>query len=255
MSKFFLSSIEQNLDEFYVKCSRHPNFESMDTNKLKWVYAKNADWPSCIFQANFNNSDVDSEIEQVKNLIQSGEAPDDWTIGPLTKPNDLGKSLLKHKFSDVFHQAGMAINLSELKVLRNLATALDIKKVENKEELNFWSKIVSNVFHIKVDYELLEDLKNHAEVQFYLGIYDKKYVSALLLYLIPVVAGLHAVSTLPDYRNNNFALTMSNKAVLDACDLGYKYGVLQASSMGQFVYKKLGFKKYCDIVTYSLSDE
>ena len=48
---------------------------------------------------------------------------------------------------------------------------------------------------------------------------------------------------------------MSNKALLDARDLGYKYGVLQASSMGQFVYKKLGFEKYCDIITYSLSGE
>ena len=111
------------------------------------------------------------------------------------------------------------------------------------------------VFHIKVDYELLEYLRFQSEVTFYLGIYNEKYVSALLLYLIPGVAGLHAVSTLPDYRNQDFALTMSNRALLDARDLGYKYGVLQASSMGQSVYKKLGFKKYCAIITYSLSGE
>ena len=255
MSKFLLSSIEQNLDEFYLKCSRHSNFESMDTDKLKWVCAKNADWPSCIFQANFNDSDMDLEIEQVKGLIQSDKAPDGWTVGPLTEPNNLGKSLLKHNFLDVFHQAGMALDLTKLNILTSINTALDVKKVENEEELSNWSKIVSMVFHIKVDHELLEYLRFQDDVRFYLGIYNEKYVSALLLYLIPEVAGLHAVSTLPDYRNKNFALTMSNRALLDARDLGYKYGVLQASSMGQSIYKKLGFKKYCDIITYSLSGE
>lgn len=255
MSKFLLSSIEQNLDDFYLKCSRHPNFESMDTDKLKWVRAKDVDWPNCIFQANFNDSDIDFEIEQIKSLIQSGSAPDDWTVGPLTTPKNFGKSLLKHDFSDVFHQVGMALNLSKLKLSTNINTDLNVKKVENEEELSNWSKIVSMVFHINVDNELLEYLRAQSEVAFYLGNYNEKWVSALLLYLIPGVAGLHAVSTLPDYRNKSFALTISNRALLDARNFGYKYGVLQASPMGQFVYKKLGFRKYCDIITYSLSGE
>ena len=255
MSNFLLSSIEQNLDEFYLKCSRHSNFESKNTDKLKWVRAKNADWPSCIFQAIFNDSDIDFEIEQVIGLIQSGKAPDDWTVGPLTIPKNFGKFLLKHDFSDVFHQAGMALNLSKLKLSTKVNTNLIVKKVKNEEELRNWSKIVSEVFHIKVDNDLLEYLRVQSEVAFYIGFYNNICVSALLLYLIPEVAGLHAVSTLPDYRNNNFALTMSNKALLDARTLGYEYGVLQASSMGQFVYKKLGFEKYCDIITYSLSGE
>ena len=255
MSKFVLSSIEQNLDDFYIKCSRHSNFESIDTDKLKWVRAKKADWPSCIFYANFNASDLNLQIEQVKGLIQADKAPDGWTVGPLTKPKNLGKSLLYHNFSDVFHQAGMALSLSKLKVSTNTNANLNVKKVENEEELRNWSEIVSAVFHIKVDYELLDCLRVQSEVAFYLGTYNEKYVSALLLYLIPGVAGLHAVSTLSDYRNKGFALAMSNKALLDARNLGYKYGVLQASSMGQFVYKKLGFEKYYDIITYSLSGE
>ncbi|NVM19650.1 MAG: hypothetical protein HWN80_18255 [Candidatus Lokiarchaeota archaeon] len=255
MSKFLLSSIEQNLNDFYLKCSRHPNFESMDNDKLKWVRAKNADWPSCIFHANLNAFDLNLEIEQVKNLIQANKAPDGWTVGPLTQPKNLGKSLLNHNFSDVFHQAGMALDLSKLIRSANINTALNIKKVENEEDLSNWSNIVSAVFHIKVDDELLEFLRSQSDVKFYIGRYYEQYVSALLLHLIPEVAGLHAVSTLPDYRNQNFALTLSHRALLDAHDLGYKYGVLQASSMGQFVYKKLGFRKYCDIITYSLSGE
>lgn len=255
MSKFLLKSIEQNLDEFYLMCSRHPNFEFMDTDKLKWIQAKNADWPSGIFYANFKNSELINEIKLMKDLIQSDEAPDGWTVGPLTRPKKFGKVLLKHDFLEVFHQAGMALHLSKLSTPTNINDALDVLVVENEEDLSYWGKIVSSVFHIKVDKELLVYLHTQSNIRFYLGVYNKTYVSSLLLYLIPEVAGLHAVSTLPDFRNQNFALTISNKALIDARDMGYKFGVLQASSLGQFVYTKLGFKKYCDIFTYALNEE
>jgi hypothetical protein len=227
----------------------------MDIEKIKWVHAKEADWPSCIFHVDFSSSDVDFEIENIKNLILARKAPDGWTVGPLTEPKNLGKFLLKHGFSNVFQQAGMALNLSKLEIYKNINHALNIVKVEKKEDLRNWSKVVSTVFHIKVDSDLLEYLHTQSEVKFYLGIYNGNIVSALLLYLIPKVAGLHAVSTLSEHRTQNFAITMSNKALLDARDQGYQYGVLQASSMGQFVYQKLGFKKYCDIITYALNEE
>jgi hypothetical protein len=195
------------------------------------------------------------EIGKVKNLILSRKAPDGWTVGPLSKPKNLGKSLLNHGFSAVFHQAGMALDLSKLKFSTKINAALNVKKVEDLEELSNWSKIVSTVFHINIDIELLEYLFPQKELRFYIGIHKNTYVSALLLYLIPEVAGLHAVSTLPNYRNQNFALTISYRALKDAHEMGYKYGVLQASSMGQSVYKKLGFKKYCDIITYALNEE
>jgi hypothetical protein len=227
----------------------------MDSNKLKWVRANNADWPSCIFYANFKNFDANLEIESVKSLIQSNNAPDGWTVGPLTYPKNLGKLLLKHNFIEVFHQTGMALNLFKMKGSTSINTGLSIKKVKNSSDLNSWSKVVSNVFHINLDQELLAYLKGQREVALYIGLYQNTCVSALLLYLIPGVAGLHAVSTLQEFRNQSFALTMSSRALLDARELGYKYGVLQASSMGQFVYKKLGFRKYCDVITYSLSEE
>jgi len=226
----------------------------MDSSKLKWVLANNADWPSCIFYANFKNIEINTEIEQIKDLIQSKKAPDGWTIGPLSYPKNLGKMLLDHNFLEVFHQAGMALDLSKIKGSKYINNALIVKKAENIGDLNQWSEVVANVFHIKLDQELLAHLQVQSEVRFYIGLYQNTCVSALLLYLIPGVAGLHAVSTLPEFRNNNFALTMSNRALKDAQDLGFKYGVLQASSMGQFVYKKLGFRKFCDIFTYALNE-
>ena len=73
-----------------------------------------------------------------------------------------------------------------------------------------------------------------------------------MLYISSGVAGLHAVSTLSEYRNKGFGLTISGIALLDALQMGYKVGVLQASSLGERIYRKLGFEKYCDIISYEI---
>jgi predicted acetyltransferase len=76
-----------------------------------------------------------------------------------------------------------------------------------------------------------------------------------MLYLSSGVAGLHAVSTLKEYRGRRFGLAISIIALLDAYKMGYKVGVLQASALGERVYRKMGFQKYCDINTYALDIE
>ncbi len=255
ISETLIESIEKNLDDFYIKCSNHPNFELNMTDKISWISPKKADWPSCIFRANFKNTNINNEIKKVKKLIQANKVPNAWTVGPLTKPLNLGEMLERHGFLNVYHQVGMALNLSVLEDSIVKKYNFDIKIIENEENIKDWSKIVSSVFNIKVDNELLKYLLIQNEIKFYIGIFDGKVVSALMLYLIPGVAGLHAVSTLPDYRKKGFALILSRKALLDAYTLGYKIGVLQASSTGQYVYRKLGFKNMCDINSYAINEE
>ena len=69
MSKATLELIERNLDDFYTKCTNHRNFKSSISNKLSWILSKKADWPDCIFHANFEGLDIDKEINQIKKLI------------------------------------------------------------------------------------------------------------------------------------------------------------------------------------------
>ncbi len=251
-SKSISSYIERNLDDFYVKSSTHSNFVSHLDDKIKWVLAKNADWPDCIFRANFGNLDLEKEINHIKNIIHKKKAPNGWTVGPLTVPSNLGLILEKFGFKNVYHQTGMAIDLKKLVNLRIGQNNLKVNKVDNEDRLIKWFEVVSKVFNIRVDFELLKFLFKENEAHFYLGSVNNNVVSALMLYLSSGVAGLHAVSTLSEYRNKGFGLTISKTALTDAFDLGYLVGVLQASSMGQIIYRKLGFQKYCNIISYAL---
>ena len=252
--KSILFAIESNLDDFYEKCSNHPNFNSQRSDKINWVQSKYAEWPDCIFKVNFEDLNIGAEINQVKALIRENKAPNGWTVGPLTRFPNLGSILEDYNFSNVYHQAGMALSLKNLENYNLELNILEIKTVNNDRMLNQWANTVSLVFKIKIDLELLKYLLIKKESRFYLGFYNGKPVSTLLLYLSSGVAGLHAVSTLPDYRNKGFGLAISGVALKEAYKLGYKIGVLQASELGEKVYRKFGFKKYCDIFSYELQE-
>ncbi|KKN37925.1 hypothetical protein LCGC14_0758470 [marine sediment metagenome] len=100
-----------------------------------------------------------------------------------------------------------------------------------------------------MEYLLLEP-----EAIFYIGNLEGKTVSSLMLYLSSGVAGLQAVSTLKEYRARGFGRTISRMALIDAFKIGYKVGVLQASALGERVYRKMGFQKHCDIISYELEE-
>lgn len=244
--------IEQNLDDFYIKSSEHSNFISHIEDKISWVLAKEADWPEGIFRVDFENLNVENEIAIVKKLIQEGKAPNGWTVGPLTTPKNLGSILEKFGFSNVYYQAGMALELEDITNQVITENGLDIEIVEDKEHLRQWIDVVTTVFNIKVDFELLEYLFLEPEARFYIGYFEGKPVTSLMLYLSSGVAGLHAVSTLKENRGRGFGLAISMIALLDAYKMGCRVGVLQASTLGERVYRKLGFRKFCDIISYEL---
>ena len=244
--------VEQNLDDFYTKCAEHSNFSSHIDEKISWILAKNSEWPDCIFRANLEHLKIGNEIKNIKRLIKKGKAPNGWTIGPLTKPYGLGNLLEENGFSNVYHQAGMALDLEELKYQVSDENKLVVEIVKDTEHLKQWAGVVSSVFSIKIDFELMEYLHVAPEAKFFIGNLDGKHVSSLLLYLSSGVAGLHAVSTLKEYRSRGFGLAISKIALINAFKIGYEVGVLQASTLGERVYRKLGFKKYCDIFSYEI---
>ena len=244
--------IEKNLDDFYTKSSTHPNFVFHIEDKISWVIAKKAEWPMAIFKAKFEHMNIIKEISKVKSLIQEGKAPNGWTLGTLSKPENIGEILEKNGFENVYQQAGMAVDLRKLRNQIKDDNELQVDIIKDKNSLKQWINVASNAFGIKIDPELIESLLLESEVKFFIGKFKGKPVASLMLYLSSGVAGLHAVSTLSEYRNKGFGLTISRTALINAFEMGYRVGVLQASSLGERMYRKLGFKKYCDIISYEI---
>jgi len=78
----------------------------------------------------------------------------------------------------------------------------------------------------------------------YLGGFQGKPVSTPALFLGAGVAGIHGVTTLPDYRGKGIATAMTYPPLLAAREQGYRMGVLFSSEMAIDIYRKIGFQEY-----------
>lgn len=246
-----LNQIEENLDDFYMKSTFHPDFSGNLEGNVRWVLAKKSDWPNCIYRANIKELNMQSVIKNIKNQMKKGIIPNEWKVGPLSTPLNLSEFLIQNGFKNVYHRSGMVLDLRRLE---NQSIDLDIRIVKDDYYLQEWANCVSEVFNgIKISIGLLKFLQKDTNFTFYIGLENNKVVSTLMLVISPEgISGLRAVSTLPDYRGNGYAEQVSRKALQDAYQKDCRMGVLQASEFGEKVYAKLGFKKYCNMYSYEL---
>lgn len=252
MTKNVFESIENNLISFYKTCAEHPNVISTVQDSLGWVQSTEGEWPYGIYYSKFKPFNITRKIKKIKELILKKRIPNAWTVGPMSKPRNLEVILKKVGFNVVYQQMGMAIELCKLNAFDPKINNFTITQITHKTLLINWIDVVSNVFNIQIDKEMIEFLFSKSNTTFFIGNYKNEYACALILHISSNEAGLHAVSTIPKYRGLGLALKISNKALQHAFNLGIEKATLHASIMGEKIYTKLGFKKYCDIYTYAL---
>ena len=58
------------------------------------------------------------------------------------------------------------------------------------------------------------------------------------------VAGIHGVTTVPEFRGRGIGTCMTLSPLIDARNQGYDIGVLFSSEMAVGIYRNLGFQEY-----------
>ena len=71
------------------------------------------------------------------------------------------------------------------------------------------------------------------------------------MYLRNGVAGIYAVSTVPNHRRKGLGAYATAEPLRIAAELGYRVGILQASGPGQPVYRGLGFNEFGQIPLFA----
>lgn len=251
-------ALETNMYEFFKPWGRTPQTELWeDSGLIQVITDMPFDLLNGIFGARLAPERVDAVIEATVARLASRQVPGLWWTGPSTQPPDLGRYLEGHGFVHRGDTPGMAVDLLALETDHPRPSDLTIERVEDREMLRTWAEVcwVGTGFpkthqHGFAELELSIGILPDRSRYRYLGFKNGVPVATSAMVLHAGVAGIFAVATLSEARRQGLGTALTLAPLVDAREMGYRVGTLQASEMGFPVYRRLGFQEVCKVGNY-----
>lgn len=245
-------AIEENGAEFLLAMGRAGGGEERN-DQLRWIIGGSPiDYHNAVVAARLEPAGAGAAIAASIACMRRHKVPGSWHVGPGMTPADLDRRLVDHGFYYAGDDIGMAV---DLEALRSEAPpqGLSISRVTSSEDLAAWVGALGRGFGegpsgagwVGAIFARL-GLGNPAW-RHYVGRLDGEPVATATLFLGTGVAGVYFVFTRPEVRNRGIGGAITLAPLLDARALGWGIGVLGASTMGEPVYRRLGFREYCRI--------
>ncbi len=252
-----VAAIEDNMIAFWTNYGRIAGNQVFEDERLiGFISGLPHPLFNAVFRAQLRLSQIEPTINEMVEKFSAKNLPAFWWVGPSTLPSDLGNHLLKQSFERGGITPGMAIALNALPEKVSVPDDFEIRFVKDMPDLRLWTDILVKANDVPELAELtwlLEASLNadfRASLRHYIGCLAGEPVTASTLYLDSGVAGIYSVATLQHARGKGLGAAITLQPLQDARAMGYKVGVLQASSMGHSVYKRLGFKDFCQFEIY-----
>ena len=190
------------------------------------------------------------DVKSVYNYFSSRNLPFAFWTGFNNEHTDFQKDIEKIGLSCDETEIGMAVFVSELDFEISCGK-LEIKFVSSAELLQDFIAVYKNL--IPNDAAAIDEfymkaapfiLNQNSDLKLFVGFYERMPVATSALFLQDNIAGVWDVTTLPKFRRKGIGTDMTVYALKYAknlcnCDIG----VLTASSDGESVYRKIGFRK------------
>jgi GNAT superfamily N-acetyltransferase len=256
--KLVKSAIEANWEAYHYCLGRSPNVELSIGRYLSWLMTSLPDYFINLVVCNQLPSDgIDELIESTLVHFRSmGIRKLSWLDHKGVPSTEIYKALLAHglTFRESF-VTEMAVNLSSLP--EDLPTHPDLRifPVVDKYALKQWIHVASIGFRIgekfeKVWYDLFVDAIFNPQFRTYLALLNGKPVGTSQLFFSEGVAGIYNVTCIPEARGQGIGLAVTSAPLLEAREMGYRIGILQASKQGYNVYHRLGFQDFGKLSLY-----
>ena len=251
-------AVEANLHAHLPHLGKMPRSTFWEEPGLKAVITE-LDPSEChVYLAQVTPRKAEATIRRVLKFYRAqGCLPMYWQVGPSTRPADLGKSLERLGFRLFARPPGMAVELARLEDQPARAANFKIEPVQNENQLRQWVTLLATVDGLRDAlrdgfYELFHGLglEPGGSSQLFLGLEDGVPVAGSRLFCAAGVAGIWHVSTLEQSRGKGYGTIMTLAAARAGQELGYRFGVLFATPLGEAVYRRLGFQEVCHLDVY-----
>lgn len=234
------SQIVDNLFQFWGEIGRLTE-KLREADTFSTVSMEDSDWPNRIFNLK-NNFD----LNRILKLSQERELPEILTVA---KPNELTNH---HDVELLFRQRNMSINLDSFS--DTVPGNSNIKRVETKGDASLFAITASESFKYKVDANVVSAIVSASD-EIRLFIYQEGnecLACGIVFFDSNSNAGLHMIGTIPRGRGKGIGKAMTERLLIEAKNNAMRFCVLHASSMGESIYRKLGFEPFGEIETYKV---
>ena len=246
--------IEDALVNYLRTVAKEGNRPFVLTDQLGFVRTKPTAWSNYIFYYNVENEDIEDSLSEIIEKVKNDEIPNEWVVGPKSRPKDLCLHLEQQGFQKRYEMAGMAIDLLHTDLTITIPENVSIIEVNTVPQMEIWADMISKgLWHGEVfESCLFTNLMKKPEYKFYLAYLNGSPVAASMLQLLHGVAAMDLICTLQEHWGKGIGNAMTKIPLLYARDHGYQIGVLQASMAGDHGYRKIGFEEYCRFYVYQL---
>ena len=244
---------ENNLYDLYTEIGKLDKGELFVQEDFSWVIARPY-WPNFIFRPQFKPQSISLRLSQITRKIRELDAPPVMQVGNQAKPNDLDECLKRNGFQMMVERSRMALDLKTKHLSSEMPNKLDIYKIKNQENLGIWIDVGARSFYSSLSKDLFFPLLDGKKVRFYSGVHNGQVVATSMIFFSAGVAGIYFVSVIPELRNRGMGREMMLRCIYDAQELGYNYCILQATDIGEHLYRSLGFKLCGTLKYYFFTD-
>ncbi|MBW7453666.1 GNAT family N-acetyltransferase [Paenibacillus sepulcri] len=200
--------------------------------------------------------DVAEDVKAIADSYHKRRMKCSWHIYSHDRDEAVIEALHANAFVNVGSMSGMSLSLEGRAIKNAEVPGLQIRTIHTNEELEIFKQVFI------AEYQLTDEVAEAAtrifaydqerkSTRYYLGYLNEMPVSTLMTFSQGDVSGIYTVATLQEFRSRGIGGAIVAHALRDIHASGAKQAILQASSMGQSIYRKLGFEEEITIDVYS----
>jgi GNAT superfamily N-acetyltransferase len=233
--------ITNNLFEFWSFVGQQNDVYSEYSN-YKAVSVTGSDWPNRIYA-------LDDQLYSFDEIIRLSNQ---YKLPNIITTHKHKNILTFNKIQKRFTQVNMSLDLMTYHA--EISKNHNIYQIETKSDAFEFANIASESFGYKVDGRIVYPVSKDNSIckLFIFREKNESYGCGIIFFDNRNVAGLHMIGTIPSGRGKGIGKSMTEKLIDEALINNSKQCVLNASKMGESIYKNLGFTNFGLLENYTI---
>ena len=239
---------ENNLYDLYTEIGKLDKGELFVQEDFSWVIARPY-WPNFIFRPQFKPQRISLRLSQIIRKIKDLDAPPVIQVGNQAKPNDLDECLKRNGFQMLVERSRMALDLKAKHLRSTTPNKLNIFEIKNQEDFRIWIDVALKSFNSYLGKDIFGSLLNGEKVRLYSGMHNGQVVAtSMTFFILGCSRDLFCICH-SRIEKSWYGQRDDVKMHIRRARLGYNYCILQATDIGEHLYRSLGFK-LCGTLKY-----